>query len=173
MSRNLVLAQSTREFCELTKGSGLKHTLIAPCYPRRNDQAERLVQNVGQLLRRKEAFQSSKILVRCLFSYETNSTTYTNCLANKYFFQFFRKVLSWNVFNIGSCFHISIAIADVLCFPMLVLKRALKKLPFEAYLVLYAWTSLALRKCWLKIYGNFLECHWWVNLKEAVAYGYS
>ena len=73
---------------------GLKHTLIAPCYPRTNDQAERLVQNVGQLLRRKEAFQSSKVLVRCLFSYETNSTTYTNCSANKYFFQFFRKVLS-------------------------------------------------------------------------------
>lgn len=95
MSRNLVLAQSRRKFCELTKGSGLKHTLIAQCYPRTNDQAERLVQNVEQLLRGKEAFQSSKVLVRCLFSYKTtpNSTTYTNCLANKYSFNFLGKLL--------------------------------------------------------------------------------
>ena len=36
----------------------------------------------------------------------------------------------------GSCCHNLVAIADVVCFPMLVLKHGLYKLLFEAYLIL-------------------------------------
>ena len=80
-----VVRISTRYSHTLPLKLDTDESLIAPCYPRTNDQAERLVQNGEQLLRRKEAFQSSKVLVRCLFSYKTtpNSTTYTNCSANK------------------------------------------------------------------------------------------
>ena len=85
---------------------------------------------------------------------------YVTCSASKQFFNFFRKVTTWEVFDMGRELLPQFSCHSRCClFSCCVLKCGFQNLLFEVYFVLYVWTTLAQRKCWLNIFANLLECH--------------
>ena len=68
---------TSRELADFMKQNGIKHTLVTPCHPRSNGQAECFVQTFKQHFKTEGSSSITQSLARFLFSNRTTSSSVT------------------------------------------------------------------------------------------------